>query len=60
MKNFIIILILLFTSTALFPNTQAITQGNPVNYRQYTDVVQKTAWMVSDGTARTLAQKQGL
>ncbi len=60
MKNFIIILILLFTSSALFPNTQAVTQGKPGNYRQYSDVVQKTAWMVSDGTAQSLAQKQGL
>ncbi len=60
MKNLIIILILLFTSSALFSNTQAITPGKPGNYKSYGEVIQKTAWMVSDGTARTLAQKYGL
>ena len=60
MKNFIIILILLFTSSALFSNTQAMTPGKPGNYQAYSGVIQKTAWMVSDNNARTLAQKYGL
>ncbi len=60
MKNFIIILILLFTSSSLFSNTQAITPGKQGNYTSYGEVIQKTAWMVSDGNARALAQKYGL
>ena len=60
MKNCIIILIFIFISSTLFSNTQAITPGKPGNYHSYAEVVQKTAWMVSDNNARTLAQKYGL
>ncbi len=60
MKNFIIILILLFASSALFSNTQIISPGKQGNHGSYDEVIQKTAWMVSDVNARTLAQKYAL
>jgi hypothetical protein len=59
MKHFIIILILLFTSSALLSGTQAITPGKPGS-PSYSEVIQKTAWMVGDGNAQALAQQYAL
>lgn len=60
MKHCIIILLSLFTSSALMSNTQAITPAQAGRYQTYGDVVQKTALMVSDGAAQALAQQYGL
>ena len=60
MKQFIMLAIMLFASSALFPSTQAITPGRKGNNPPYSEVIQKTAWMVSDGTAQALAGKYGL
>jgi hypothetical protein len=59
-KQSIVILVMLFASSALFPSTQAITAGKPGKSLPYSEVIQKTAWMVSDGNARMLAQQYGL
>ncbi len=60
MKHYILVLIMIFTSSALFSKTQAVTPDKTAAYRLYGDVIQKTARMVSDDSARALAQKHGL
>ncbi len=60
MKNYILVLIMILTSSALFSNTLAVTPDKTAAYRSYSGVIQKTAWMASDGNVQTLAQKYGL